>query len=78
MTSYFLDNKPDRNGVRKVRSAFCPDLPDYYDRIYLGDFERIEEAFAKAAHFNAKMKNCTGCQITSLAKSTRVGVGLVG
>ena len=68
MASYFLDDIPNKNGVRTVRSAFCPDLPDFYDRIYLGEYDRIEPAIKKARTFHARIAECAGCAVASPAK----------
>ena len=78
MASYFLDDKPNQKGVRMVRSAFCPHLPDYYSRIFLGDFDRIEDAVQKAEEFHARTNGCAGCKITSSVKGAHATVGLVG
>ena len=70
MASYFLDDTPNKNGVRMVRSAFCPDLPDFYGRIYLGEYDRIEPAISKARIFHASVAECVGCGAASPAKYT--------
>ncbi len=69
MASYFLDDHPTKNGIRKVRSAFCPDLPDFYSRIYLGEFDRIEEAEKKARIYHKDTTECAGCRLSNLLKS---------
>lgn len=77
MVSYFLDDRPDKRGLRMVRSAFCPDLPDYYSRIYLGEFDSIEEAHRKAVLYHTKIHDCMGCRVSSAARITYAGAGLV-
>lgn len=75
MASYFLDDIPNKNGVRTVRSAFCPDLPDFYDRIYLGEYDRIEPALKKARTFHAILPSASAAappawRITAARKSS--------
>jgi len=77
MASYFLDDLPNRNGIRKVRSAFCPDLPDFYGRIYLGEYDRLESALKKAERFGFRTERCTGCSTSDSARNLRSPVKLV-
>lgn len=77
MASYFLDDLPNKNGIRKVRSAFCPDLPDFYGRIYLGEYDRFESALKKAETFGFRIEQCAGCSASDSAKNTCWPVKLV-
>jgi hypothetical protein len=61
MASYFLDEIPQKNDTWTVRSAFCPSLPDFYDRIYLGEYDRIGPALKRALHYRANVSECVGC-----------------
>lgn len=62
MVSYYLDEAPQKNAIRTVRSASCPKLPEFYDRIYLGEYGRIEPALAKARIYHPAIGECVCCR----------------
>lgn len=55
---YYLNKHPQLNGDHEVHSEDCPYLPDYEDRIELGNFWDCEDAM-KVARKKAKPVN--GC-----------------
>lgn len=61
MVSYFLDEVPQIGKRRTVRSASCQELPEYYERIFLGEYERIEPALKKALRYHAAVTKCACC-----------------
>ena len=72
MASYFLDDLPSKNGIRKVRSAFCPDLPDFYGRIYLGEYDRFESALKRPRRSDSA-SNSVPVAVLPILRKTRAG-----
>jgi hypothetical protein len=76
MASYFLDELSQKNGARTVRSAFCPELPDFYDRIYLGEYDCVEAALNKALLYHTNVSECAGCCVKNPAGYSRIQIML--
>ena len=61
MASYFLDEIP-RDGLYEVHVAQCPNLPDKYHRLYIGEYADSRLALRKAERFRTCVSRCATCR----------------
>ena len=60
---YYVDESPQENGDHEVHSNYpsCPWMPHRKNRIYLGEFERCDEALEEALRLFDRVKGCFHC-----------------
>ncbi|MEX3006883.1 hypothetical protein [Hoeflea sp. TYP-13] len=60
MASYFLDENT-KDGAREVHADGCCRLPDFYHRIYLGEYSSVQQALRKAVLLHDRVYACSDC-----------------
>lgn len=61
MASYFLDEVL-KDGVYEVHAEQCPNLPDKYHRLYIGEYPNSRLALKKAERLKNCVSLCPSCR----------------
>lgn len=61
MKFFYLSSSPNSNGMHEVHERECDDIPDVYDRDYLGPFNTGKEAMRKALAMKERVHLCEKC-----------------
>ncbi|WP_226389168.1 hypothetical protein [Penaeicola halotolerans] len=59
MKIYYIDRRPDKEGVYRIHIQGCPDIP--LDRLFLGRFEETAAAISAAKANRSQIKCCETC-----------------
>lgn len=58
---YYVNKNEQSNGDHEVHKSTCSHLPDYDNRMYLGDFSNCRDAVAEAKKYYSKSNGCYWC-----------------
>ncbi|WP_339868204.1 hypothetical protein [uncultured Algoriphagus sp.] len=61
MKFFYLSTVPNDNGLHEVHDRECEQIPDSYDRDYLGPFNSGNEAMRKALTIKNEVSLCDNC-----------------
>lgn len=61
MPIFYVDRKPQRNGDHVVHDMDCRQMPDSYNRFFLGTFFSCHTAVAEAKQYFSQINGCPYC-----------------